>query len=685
MSRQVTTLKRSGTLDWLVGAGLALLAFGLYLSTLAPTVLEADAGEFQFVPWLPGIAHPTGYPLYTLLGWFWTHILPVGEVAWRMNLLSAVLAAVAVGLVYGVARGLLDIVFDDTPFFARITAAAIAAASFAVTPTFWSQAIIAEVYALHSLFFAAILWLALAWAKTQGNPNAWPGKALAVTIGLSLAHHRTTVLWLPALLIFWGWHYRRRKTAHHGFTSKQLLGYGLLLGAPLLLYLYLPLIAPTTPYATLKLSETQILTLYQNSFKGFWQHVLGSVFSGELRPTGAGVERFFLTGQLLLHEIGWLGIILAAVGVGVLGQHRRVDLLLLTGLSFLAIVAFNLVYFIGDIFVLFIPAWMLLCLWLGLGLLGFADKAAGYLISRKTTHSPSPAFRQLSQQLSQGLYQIVVFGLLLVGFVFLVVNITMRNNWISQHHNTTASSRWQKILAQPIPRASVLLSNDRNELMPMWYYQYVEDRRPDLLGLFPLIVTDPAYANVGRVLDQALASGRSVYLIKPMAGLSLKADFAPVGSLVRATAAPTEPNFWHQVILPEAVITSSPNQTTTERIKLLGYDLQPTTATPGDRVVVTLYWQPVQPLSVDYTSFVHLIDETGRGLTQSDHQPGGDFYGSNYWQVGEVLRDEHSLTVPLEATAGEYRLRVGMYYQPQPEVIVGMGDGLEVGWLKIKE
>ena len=75
---KATVQPHGGAVNWVVGTGLALAAFGLYLATLALTVLEADGGEFQFVPWLPGIAHPTGYPLYILLGWLWTHLLPFG-------------------------------------------------------------------------------------------------------------------------------------------------------------------------------------------------------------------------------------------------------------------------------------------------------------------------------------------------------------------------------------------------------------------------------------------------------------------------------------------------------------------------------------------------------------------------------------------------------------------------------
>ncbi|MFN8455430.1 MAG: DUF2723 domain-containing protein, partial [Anaerolineae bacterium] len=191
-------------IDGSIAVGLALAAFLLYCLTLAPTVLEADGGEFQFVPWLPGIAHPTGYPLYVLLGWLWTHLCFVGEVAWRMNLLSAVLAGATVGIVYAVARHVLDATFLETPVIARVIAAALAALLLAVSPTFWSQAVIAEVYALHALFVAGLLWVGLKTLKVSKTFRVWSGWAglLAFTLGLSLAHHRTIILLWPALAVF---------------------------------------------------------------------------------------------------------------------------------------------------------------------------------------------------------------------------------------------------------------------------------------------------------------------------------------------------------------------------------------------------------------------------------------------------------------------------------------------------
>lgn len=664
--------------DHLPALLLALASLGLYSLTLAPTVLEGDAGEFQFVPWLPGIAHPTGYPLYTLLGWAWSRLLPLGEVAWRLNLLSALLAAITVGLTYYVARDLLAAARPHTPPAGLRVAAAGTALIFALTPTFWSQALVAEVYSLHALLVAAAVGLALRWRLAGYDPAGRPARWLALTLGLGLAHHRTTVLLLPALALL-AWRFGRQQQA--GQRTWQAWGWlAFLMVLPLLLYLYLPLIAPATPYATLSLSDSQTLVLYDNSWSGFWDHVMGRVFSGAVRPAEAGLERLALAGQLLRQELGWAGIILAGLGLLGLIRDRQGELLLLTGLTWLALVTFNLIYFIGDVFVLFIPAWWLVTLWAGLGGLIVADVGARAFVRRGTTSPEPPVFDRLNLRLSQGIYTMVLAGLVSVLLLGVAVSMMLRHGPVSQAHNTTARDRWQQILAEPLPPGAVLLSNDRNEIMPMWYEQYVHGRRPDLLGLFPLIVTDPAYATVGGVLNQALASGRPVYLIKAMPGLSLKADLSPAGTLFRADAIPARSSFAvEQTLLPVRLDSGLE-----EAIRLVGYDLSPQAAGPGQTLEVSLFWQPVQPLTVDYTSYIHLADAAGQGLTQSDHRPGGVIYPSSQWQVGERLRDRHRLTLPPEIEPGQYRLRAGMYTQLPSGEIRGMGPGVEIGSIQVR-
>ena len=107
-------------------------ALALYLRTLAPSVafLFDDSLEFQLVGYRLAVAHPTGYPLYTLLLKLFS-FLPFGDVAYRANLLSAVCAALAVAIVYLAALQLTQSVF----------ASLVAALALAVSPVFWSQAV----------------------------------------------------------------------------------------------------------------------------------------------------------------------------------------------------------------------------------------------------------------------------------------------------------------------------------------------------------------------------------------------------------------------------------------------------------------------------------------------------------------------------------------------------------------
>ena len=132
----------------------------VYLLTLSPYVGRADTFEFQVTALRLGIAHPTGYPLYVLLGKLFT-LLPFGTLAWKVNLTAAVCAAGAVGLVYLLIHRLTQ----------RPTIAVLAALALAWSSSVWSQAIIAEVYALNLLFVAGALWFALDILEERPMPR----------------------------------------------------------------------------------------------------------------------------------------------------------------------------------------------------------------------------------------------------------------------------------------------------------------------------------------------------------------------------------------------------------------------------------------------------------------------------------------------------------------------------------
>src|SRR5207302_1906713 len=148
-----------------------------------------------------GIPHPTGYPLYTLLGKLWS-LLPVGDIAYRINLSSAVYLAAATGLVAALAWHLAGMLVpaEEGPGAAagRALAAFLGAGLFAVAGTVWAQALVARSYALNALLVAGCLGALLLWWErgTRG-----PFLAAALLIGLSFAHHGTTITLVPGYVV----------------------------------------------------------------------------------------------------------------------------------------------------------------------------------------------------------------------------------------------------------------------------------------------------------------------------------------------------------------------------------------------------------------------------------------------------------------------------------------------------
>lgn len=222
-----------------------LVALGVYLLTLAPDLSWAnaatDGGELITAAVTLGIPHPPGYPLYVILGKLFS-LLPLGTVAWRFNLLSAVCGALAVGcLVLAIGR------FQGS----RIPPAAATAAAllFGFMPLVWSQAVVAEVYTLNLLLLAVFL---LAWSR--GGASGWSG----FWLGLAITTHLTSLLMAPALLVGRG---RGRAVA------------GLALGlTPLLL---LPWLAR---------GDSPVVWGRPDDLAGWWWLVSGRLYAANIQP-----------------------------------------------------------------------------------------------------------------------------------------------------------------------------------------------------------------------------------------------------------------------------------------------------------------------------------------------------------------------------------------------------------------
>lgn len=177
--------------QWRGAAAIGAGFFGslcLYLRTISPTVYAFDSAELTTAAATGGLVHPTGYPLYLMIGRFWSRI-PVGDVGFRMNLLSALFGALTVALVVRVLQRL-----GVGPWAALCAAGLLASTRF-----FWASSLVAEVYTLHTALTCALILALLAWAD---RPS--PARLAVATglLGLAAANHVLSLLMAPACLIF---------------------------------------------------------------------------------------------------------------------------------------------------------------------------------------------------------------------------------------------------------------------------------------------------------------------------------------------------------------------------------------------------------------------------------------------------------------------------------------------------
>jgi hypothetical protein len=158
----------------------------VYLASLRGDVSYWDTGDLQTVPYILGIPYPTGFPGFVLAGWVWSHTVPLGNVAWRLNLLGAVACA-------GTAAALAALLL------ALGTAAAVAfgaAVAYALAYVPWTHATYVDV---HPIAFCAVAWAVAFAARWGRSGRRADGTAVAAAAAVALACDNSTVLMLPGI------------------------------------------------------------------------------------------------------------------------------------------------------------------------------------------------------------------------------------------------------------------------------------------------------------------------------------------------------------------------------------------------------------------------------------------------------------------------------------------------------
>lgn len=159
--------------------GTFILVFGVYLLSMPQTVVLEDDGLFTLTAYYNGIAHPPGYPLYTLLSHVATWI-PFGSIAFRIHAFTAMLGAASCVCLFHIVRKL----------GIESSIAFIASLSFGYSLSFWSQAIISEAYTLNVLIILALFYVSLMYREASEEKNRQRLLNFFVIIyGLGLSNH----------------------------------------------------------------------------------------------------------------------------------------------------------------------------------------------------------------------------------------------------------------------------------------------------------------------------------------------------------------------------------------------------------------------------------------------------------------------------------------------------------------
>jgi len=186
------------------------ISFIVYLITMAPTTSFWDCGEFVATSVIMGVPHPPGSPLFLLLGNVFSQLPFFSDVGARVNLISPIVSALAVLLLYLIIVQLVEEwrkpVQNSTDAFIAFGGAFIGALTFAFTDSHWFNAVEAEVYAMSTFFTAIIVWLILKWAQNTGKPgNVRYILLIAYCVGMAIGIHLLNLLAFPfiALIIYY--------------------------------------------------------------------------------------------------------------------------------------------------------------------------------------------------------------------------------------------------------------------------------------------------------------------------------------------------------------------------------------------------------------------------------------------------------------------------------------------------
>jgi hypothetical protein len=574
---------RGRSLAAATAVGVGIVAFGLCLWRVMPGLSFWDTAEFQMVLPVMGTAHPTGYPTYVLIGWLASILLqPLGEAAFRMNVLSAILVGVGAAFATDLGRRLTG---------SRLLGLVVGIGT-AVTPIVWAIGTHADPHALHFAFLSIILWLLVRWeaarrgaradvgeanadADANGDPNGGDDGNLVAPAGPKIraaddvdvdvdaratqGHHGTD---LAAA--------RRRRADRLLIAAAVVVGLAvgnhsltLLLGPPIALFVLAvePRIFRRPRLVAAAVAAFAIPTVLvrfemvlragwfrapfvyadPSTWSGFWYVTLGEQFhSWFTNPLAGWPERIQALSALASEQLGPLAILVVlAFGVTAVVRPRYA---LLTGTTMVLTLFFNSVYPDGAIDRYYIGPVLIAWTWLAI-LAGRAVELVSTMFESSSRDATEPAAASepgdptdaagrpagATNPAARAALTVVAAAFLLAPTALALPDratdpsIDMTTN--------VGGQRWTNEVLDILQPNAVVVSW-WSYSTPLWYATIVDGRRPDITIIDDRTRLDQNLGELDQVIARFLPT-RPVYLVRngssELPAVEARYDIRPAG------------------------------------------------------------------------------------------------------------------------------------------------------------
>lgn len=470
----------------------SIFVFIIYLFTLAPSVVQIDSGELTAVQATLGIAHPTGYPLFTMIGYLFSLIpLPFSKI-FQLNILAAIYCSIGVGVFTYTIKYCLDniLVFRkknlskesakkekkkskeqstekqiEIPENFKLITAVFGGLSLAFSRTFWFQSTSVEVYSLHLLLITLIIFFLLkAYVKSFENDKLSNWLLFAFFLALGFTNHLTTLMILPGTAYL----YFSRYKFNSASFKKLALMITLFILVLIAIYSYLPLRA----------SQNPILNWGNPiDWERIYRHVTGRQYQVWLFTSFDSAGKQFSHFWNILPFEFFIGLLFVLIGL-IVSLFRSKTLGLFILISFLFTLFYSINYDIHDIDSYFLLAFIMLAFFSSFGALKILE------------------MKSLPKN----------YGLIGLGLV-LVIQLFFNFREVNQSGVYTYED-YTKAILNTSPKNSIIFSYQWDYFISAsYYYQYVENQRKDITIIDKELLRRSWYYNQINNHDPNILSG----------------------------------------------------------------------------------------------------------------------------------------------------------------------------------